>query len=180
MSCGMRHGTPYLSLEQVSTLEECMDHCGASPSCSSVDFDQAKGVCYLSNNDSPPTYEASRFASAHSVGCSGACEGCGKGRSASQKTQADPGQCTNDNQVVYVENYPFRVKCDQCYGASGAQAVLKPEAKTHEECMSLYLLEADQYVGAHWLKNDGCILVGAGSTIQPTTNCVAGFVPLWK
>ncbi|KAJ6100056.1 hypothetical protein N7467_001591 [Penicillium canescens] len=75
MSYGMRHGTPYLNIESVSTLEDCMDLCGASTSCSSVDFDQTKNTCYLRNNDSPPTYKASRFASTNSVGCSGACEG---------------------------------------------------------------------------------------------------------
>lgn len=71
----MRHGTPYLNIKSVSTLEDCMDLCCASTSCSSVNFDQTKNTCYLSNNDSSPTYQASCFASTHSVSCSGACEG---------------------------------------------------------------------------------------------------------
>jgi hypothetical protein len=180
MSCGMRHGTPYLNVEKVSTLEDCMDHCAASPSCSSVDFDQNKQVCYLSNNDSPPTLEASRFASAHSVGCSGACEGCGKQKCGTQQQpKPNPNQCV-DNQLVHVANHPFRVKCNQCYTGEAATSVYKPEAKTHEECMQLYVLEANNYAGANWLKNGGCILKPVGSTILDHADCTAAFVPLWK
>ncbi|KAJ6060563.1 hypothetical protein N7499_012602 [Penicillium canescens] len=180
MSCGMRHGTPYLNVEKVSTLEDCMDHCAASPSCSSVDFDQSKQVCYLSNNDSPPTLEASRFASAHSVGCSGACEGCGKQKCGTQQQpKPNTNQCV-DNQLVYVANHPFRVKCNRCYTSTTAPTVSKPEAKTHEECMQLYVLEANNYVGANWEKNGGCVLKPVGSTITDNTYCTAAFVPLWK
>ncbi|KAJ5780056.1 hypothetical protein N7457_005216 [Penicillium paradoxum] len=62
----MRHYTPYLNIESVSTLENCIDLCYASASCSSVVFDQTEITCYLSSNDNPPTYKASRFASTHS------------------------------------------------------------------------------------------------------------------
>ncbi|KAJ5382454.1 hypothetical protein N7517_000365 [Penicillium concentricum] len=179
MSCGMRHGTPYLNVESVSTLEDCMDHCAGSPSCSSVDFDQNKRVCYLSNNDSPPTITAPRFAAAHSVGCSGACEGCGKKSCGAQQPKPDPTQCV-DNQIVNVGNHPFRVKCNQCYVGATAQSVSRPEAKTHEECMQLYLLEANNYIGAHWLKNGGCRLKPAGSAVSDHVDCAAAFVPLWK
>jgi len=181
MSCGMRHGTAYLNVESVSSLEDCMDLCGASASCSSVDFDQSKNTCYLSNNDSPPTYEASRFASAHSVGCSGACEGCGKRTCATNtaQTPADPAQCTNNNQVVNVGNYPFRVMCDHCYQGSSTTATIRGEAKTHEECMNLYTLEADTHIGAHWSKTGGCALIPAGSEIKSNTGCAAAFKPLW-
>jgi hypothetical protein len=180
MSCGMRHGTPYLNVEKVSTLEDCMDHCAASPSCSSVDFDQSKQVCYLSNNDSPPTLEASRFASAHSVGCSGACEGCGKQKCGTQQQpKPNTNQCV-DNQLVHVANHPFRVKCNQCYTGTATTSVYKPEAKTHEECMQLYVLEANNYAGANWLKNGGCILKPVGSAISNHADCTAAFVPLWK
>ncbi|KAJ5451884.1 hypothetical protein N7445_000067 [Penicillium cf. griseofulvum] len=179
MSCGMRHGTPYLNVESVSTLEDCMDHCAGSPSCSSVDFDQNKRVCYLSNNDSPPTIAAPRFAAAHSVGCSGACEGCGKKSCGAQQPKPDPNQCT-DNQIVHVANHPFRVQCNRCYVASAVTAVARPEAKTHEQCMQLYLLEADHYVGANWLKNGGCHLMPAGSSVVSHADCTAALVPLWK
>ncbi|KAJ5158255.1 uncharacterized protein N7500_007906 [Penicillium coprophilum] len=179
MSCGMRHGTPYLNVESVSSLEDCMDHCAGSPSCSSVDFDQNKRVCYLSNNDSPPTITAPRFAAAHSVGCSGACEGCGKKSCGAPQPKSDPNQCV-DNQIVHVGNHPFRTKCNQCYVGQTALSVSRPEAKTYEQCMQLYLLEANNYVGAHWLKNGGCRLKPAGSAVSDHVNCAAAFVPLWK
>lgn len=185
MSCGKRHGTPILNIQNVANLEECMDQCAANSACSSVDFDQGRKICYLSNNDGPPTIDASIFASAHSVGCSGACEGCGKRRGGSVPNQqpANPNTCSNHNQVVDVNNYPFRVKCQTCYMSDPSLAALKPEATTWEECMELYILDQDNFASANWY-NGGCILKvassAAGEGLQPSDQCAAAFVPLWK
>ena len=185
MSCGKRHGTPILNFENVPSLEECMDKCAANSACSSVDFDQRRNICYLSNNDGPPTLDARIFASAHSVGCSGACEGCGKtsGSVASNPQPANPNTCTNDNQIVDVNNYPFRVKCETCYISDNNTAVRKPEATTWEQCMELYTAEQDNFAGVNWV-GGGCVLKTASSApgegIQPTNECVASFIPLWK
>lgn len=173
----MCHGTPILNVEKVPTLEECMDQCASYPSCNSVDFDEQKAICYLSNDDSPPTLQASRFASAHSVGCSGACEGC-KDDCDTVKPKPDPKQC--NDKVVDVAGFPFRVSCDHCYSYDPAQSPGRPQAKSHEECMQLFTLEpSGKYEGAHWHTTSGCVLKPKGATFGPDKVCVAAFTPLW-
>lgn len=183
MDCKKRHGTQVLSKDILSSLEECMELCSAAPSCSSVDFDQKRGICYQSINDGPPALNAPTFASAHAVGCSGACEGCGNGCSATAKQQpANPDQCTNDNAVITRGGMPFRVRCNLCnISDSGDSGDLRADAKTHDECMEIFVAEEANYDAANWVHGQGCYLKpGPITSIDPNTGCSAAFVPLWK
>lgn len=180
MDCKKRHGTQVLSKDVLSSLEECMELCSAAPSCSSVDFDEKRGICYQSINDGPPALNAPTFASAHAVGCSGACEGCGNGCSKPVQQQVDdPDQCTNDNAVVYRGGMPFRVRCNHCSMSQSGD--LRTNIKTHDECMEAFVAEESQYDAANWVTGQGCYLKpGPISSIDPNTGCSATFFPLWK
>lgn len=184
MDCSKRHGTPVLYRDVVSSFEECINACAASLSCSSVDFDQRRGLCYLSINDGEPTLQASNFASAHSVGCSGACEGCGLGCSSgatgTPSQPPNPAQCTHDNAIVRAAGREFRVKCQYCH--HGNNGINKPEAQTHEQCMQLCTADP-QCVGANWLVQGpgsmGCYLMYAPiASLIPNEQCSAAFVPM--
>lgn len=180
MDCKKRHGTQVLSKDILSSLEECMELCSAAPSCSSVDFDQKRGICYQGINDGPPALDAPTFASAHAVGCSGACEGCGDGCSKpAQQQPNNPDQCTNDNAVVYHGGMPLRVKCNHCNISQIGDS--RPNVKSHKECMEAFVADESQYMAANWVPGQGCYLKpGPISSIDPNTGCSAAFVPLWK
>ncbi|EYE94594.1 PAN domain-containing protein [Aspergillus ruber CBS 135680] len=180
MDCRKRHGTQVLSKDILSSLEECMELCSASPSCSSVDFDEKRGICYQSINDGPPALNAPTFASAHTVGCSGACEGCGDGCFKPAQQQPDnPDQCTNDNAVVTRGGMPFRVRCGLCNTSTLGD--FQANIKNHDECMEVFVTEEANYDAANWVTGHGCVFKpGPISSIDPNTGCTAAFVPLWK
>jgi hypothetical protein len=48
--------------------------------CHSVDYDIHRQICYYGKHQGEPTIEAPGFASAHSMGCVGACSACSGGR----------------------------------------------------------------------------------------------------
>ncbi|KAB8303290.1 hypothetical protein EYC80_004730 [Monilinia laxa] len=74
MHCCKRHGTITIGQTQTSSLEECMKLCGFSLACQSVDWQKDTGNCYFGKHSGEPTIAATGWASAHAIGCSGACK----------------------------------------------------------------------------------------------------------
>ncbi|KAK9783904.1 hypothetical protein SCAR479_00463 [Seiridium cardinale] len=86
MHCCKRHGVKAFAVEQMSSLKECMAGCAKIPACQSVDYQKETGNCYMGKHSGEPTIQVAGWASAHSMGCAGACKekegccGCGDGR----------------------------------------------------------------------------------------------------
>lgn len=174
MDCEKRHGTDIIDTQSADTLEECMNHCGAAPFCSSVDYDQKRKKCYLSNDGGSPQLDAKVFASAHSVGCSGACEKCKT--CPTPAPPPDPNQCIED-EIVDAGGYLYRKKCSVCYHHVNGQGL--PAAKTHEECMA-GCAATGSFTGANWLTSGTCYCKpNDHATLYADTNCVGSFVPLF-
>nr|KMM66552.1 hypothetical protein CPAG_02890 [Coccidioides posadasii RMSCC 3488] len=173
MDCEKRHGTQYLDRQSVDSFEECIEACGAAPSCSSVDFDQKRNTCYLSIDGGSPTLQARTFASAHSVGCAGACDRCNDKCSTPAKKPEDPSKCTNDNAIVAASGYAFRVHCNQCLYSTSGPGV--PEAKNHQECMEACVRD-ERCGGANWRITEGCVLrYNPTSGLHADGECTAAF-----
>lgn len=79
MDCCKRHGTITIGQDQTASLEECMKLCGLILACQSVDWQRDSGNCYFGKHSGEPTIAASGWASAHSIGCAGACKKSGGG-----------------------------------------------------------------------------------------------------
>ncbi|ESZ93103.1 hypothetical protein SBOR_6533 [Sclerotinia borealis F-4128] len=74
MDCCKRHGTITIGQTQTASLEECMKLCALALPCQSVDWQRDSGNCYFGKHSGAPTIAASGWASAHSMGCAGACK----------------------------------------------------------------------------------------------------------
>ncbi len=78
MDCCIRHGISPFHVEIADSFTACMQHCGRLAACRSVDYHEASGKCYFGGATGEPLLDAPGFASAHSLGCAGACKvkGC--------------------------------------------------------------------------------------------------------
>jgi len=106
IDCGSRHGTKPIYKDRKSSLKDCMDACGKLLPCHSVDYDKYRKVCYYSNHHGEPTVPAPGFDSAHSMGCSGACErsGCGF-----KSKQLDDSQVTPQDTSPFPQDGPLAI-----------------------------------------------------------------------
>ncbi|KAK8038916.1 hypothetical protein PG993_007327 [Apiospora rasikravindrae] len=118
MTCDKRHGTTVLRKERHKTFSACMAACAAMPACHSVDYEARTLNCYLTNNVHQPGIAATAFASAHSLGCAGACASCKGGcddlvsGGAGQAIAAD---CpADDGKIVTSHAEDFRIMCGVC------------------------------------------------------------------
>ena len=80
MDCGQRHGTQVIYRDRQPSLKTCIEACGRLLACHSVDYDIHRQICYYGKHQGEPTIDAPGFASAHSMGCAGACAACSGGR----------------------------------------------------------------------------------------------------
>jgi hypothetical protein len=80
MDCGKRHGTQVIYRDRQPSLKTCIEACGRLLACHSVDYDVRRQICYYGKHQGEPTIAAAGFASAHSLGCAGACAACSGGR----------------------------------------------------------------------------------------------------
>lgn len=80
MDCGQRHGTQVIFRDRQPSLKTCIEACGRLLACHSVDYDIHRQICYYGKHQGEPTIDAPGFASAHSMGCVGACSACSGGR----------------------------------------------------------------------------------------------------
>lgn len=86
MDCCKRHGITVISSDVTPSLTTCMSACSMINGCTSVDWHQDTGMCYWGKHSGEPTILVAGWASAHSLGCAGACKkqgsgGCGCGKS---------------------------------------------------------------------------------------------------
>ncbi|KAJ5382456.1 hypothetical protein N7517_000367 [Penicillium concentricum] len=79
LDCQKRHGTAWFHKLDSNSLKECTDSCASFIGCQSVDYHKRTKKCYLGKRTSKPTLDASGWATAYSIGCSGACteDSCG-------------------------------------------------------------------------------------------------------
>ncbi|KAF3049522.1 hypothetical protein E8E11_009055 [Didymella keratinophila] len=74
IDCGRRHGTKVLAKTTQPSFKDCLDACGALVACHSVDYQVSKKLCYFGQHHGEPEHVSPGWASAHSLGCSGAYE----------------------------------------------------------------------------------------------------------
>lgn len=74
MDCQKRHGTAWFHKTSQNSLKDCINSCASHIGCQSVDFHQRTRQCYLGKHQGEPTVSSPGWASAHSLGCSGACD----------------------------------------------------------------------------------------------------------
>ncbi|KAJ5681127.1 hypothetical protein N7536_012266 [Penicillium majusculum] len=92
IDCSKRHGTQVIHEEIHENFQDCMDACSRFIPCHSVDYHTNSKYCYFSNHHGEPEIFASGFQSAHSLGCSGACDGqTARGSCGSQHHLSDIG-----------------------------------------------------------------------------------------
>ncbi|KAJ5950497.1 uncharacterized protein N7479_008910 [Penicillium vulpinum] len=79
LDCQKRHGTAWFHKLDSNSLKECTESCASFIGCQSVDYHKRTKKCYLGKRTSKPTLDALGWASAYSLGCSGACteDSCG-------------------------------------------------------------------------------------------------------
>ncbi|KAK3940416.1 hypothetical protein QBC46DRAFT_385330 [Diplogelasinospora grovesii] len=164
MDCGMRHGTTPIYRDRQATFKDCVQACGRLLACHSVDYDKARNICYYSNHQAEPTISAPGFASAHSMGCAGACGGgacggCGGGKkdddSASQQPQDtspfpqdgtlgsnEPPEavCPGSNgQIKTINGKRYKLMCDVATICTVPVNDIRPEpypVRTLDECIA--------------------------------------------
>ncbi|KAF2673626.1 hypothetical protein BT63DRAFT_451683 [Microthyrium microscopicum] len=73
MDCYKRHGTKVIQATNANSFQDCMELCASMIPCHSVDYQERTKKCYLGSHHGKPTIDAVSFASAHSMGCAGAC-----------------------------------------------------------------------------------------------------------
>lgn len=74
MHCCKRHGVEVFLQEPAASFKECMALCGSVPACQSVDYHQDTGKCSLGKHSGAPSILVAGWASAHAIGCAGACK----------------------------------------------------------------------------------------------------------
>ncbi|KAK8025932.1 hypothetical protein PG990_003755 [Apiospora arundinis] len=136
MTCDKRHGTTVLRKERHKTFAACMAACATMPACHSVDYEARTLNCYLTNNVHQPGIAATAFASAHSLGCSGACSSCKDG--CDSMTSGGAGNATaaecpaDDGGILASGAEDFRISCGVC--VHSMTSVTAPGASTLAEC----------------------------------------------
>ncbi|KAL2838043.1 hypothetical protein BJY01DRAFT_251166 [Aspergillus pseudoustus] len=180
MGCEKRHETQVINALSLNTFEECIESCGASPACSSVDYNQKHKNCYHSTNGGSSKLKAKIFASAHSVGCAGACKPCDSCSSSAATTTKAPtnpqkNHCQN-NEIVSINGYPFRTLCNQCYQASAGNWYEDTSAKTYHDCM-VTCAKDSACVGINWIS--ACHIIKKAVAINNPGSCAARFEPLY-
>ncbi|KAJ4288813.1 hypothetical protein N0V88_007140 [Collariella sp. IMI 366227] len=121
MDCSQRHGTQVIYRDRQPSFKSCIEACGRLLACHSVDYDVKRQTCYYGKHQGEPTINATGFASAHSMGCAGACSACNGGRCPAMlmKTNQDP-----DPSAPQFDNRPFPQ--DGTLGSSEAAEKLCP------------------------------------------------------
>ncbi|KAI9371383.1 hypothetical protein BJX61DRAFT_543749 [Aspergillus egyptiacus] len=74
MHCGKRHGTKVIHQDTQDSFQDCMDSCSMLNACHSVDYHVNSKMCFYGKHHGSPSIDAIGFQSAHSLGCSGACD----------------------------------------------------------------------------------------------------------
>ncbi|KAK8094230.1 hypothetical protein PG997_000915 [Apiospora hydei] len=141
MTCDKRHGTTVLRKERHKTFSACMAACAAMPACHSVDYEGRTLNCYLTNNVHQPGIAATAFASAHSLGCAGACSSCKGG--CDDLTSGGAGNATaadcpaDDGKIITSNAEDFRIMCGVCalsHGNTLGKTAAGTDPQTLAEC----------------------------------------------
>ncbi|THC88079.1 hypothetical protein EYZ11_012470 [Aspergillus tanneri] len=135
MICGKRHGTPGVS-QFVDSYEQCIDTCGLVGQCKSVDYHHRTGSCTFGDHGGEPLIDAPGYASAWSMGCSGACKKYPKPPPpADEKHCPGPGGYHMGNWAV--DGQPWLTRCSTyMYNTKhGNSYILDAAATSVEECM---------------------------------------------
>ncbi|KMU90602.1 hypothetical protein CIHG_08318 [Coccidioides immitis H538.4] len=158
MDCQKRHGTAWFHKTEKDTLKACINSCASYIGCQSVDFHQRTRQCYLGKHQGEPAVQASGWASAHSMGCSGACdenEACSLNEPAEPLLEnvippaSESGQTpsqfsapanlditcdSNNNQVVKIDGKNYHILCGKQFRdpVTGYKPV-----KSFTECLEL-------------------------------------------
>ncbi|KAH8434321.1 uncharacterized protein LDX57_011968 [Aspergillus melleus] len=136
MVCGKRHGSPGVS-QFVDSYEQCIDTCGLIGQCKSVDYHHRTGSCTFGDHGGEPMIDAPGYASAWSMGCSGACKTYPKPPApADEKHCPGPGGYHLGNWLV--DGMPWLTRCSTYYyddKKNGGAYVLDTAAASVEDCM---------------------------------------------
>lgn len=129
--CGKRHGTQGQSMF-MDSYEQCMTGCGMLVQCKSVDYHPRTGRCTFSDHAGEPTIDAPGYASAYSMGCSGACKSYPKPSVAGKAMCPGPGKY--HEAYWLIDNKPWQSKCSD-WKYNGKNYVLDQGPITMEDCM---------------------------------------------
>lgn len=135
LDCAKRFGTTPFHKTTADSLKQCVDSCALTIGCTSVDFHKRTKKCYLGKRSDKPTTVAPGWASAHSSGCSGACDQgacCDNKGSTTVPVEEDPtptsdpivnppptsppteANCpADDNKVVDIEGQQYQIRCEK-------------------------------------------------------------------
>ncbi|KAK1763882.1 PAN domain-containing protein [Phialemonium atrogriseum] len=165
MTCKKRHGTTYLKIDRRESFEACLTACAILPGCDSIDYEARTKKCFFSNDNNAPAIDAPAFASAHSLGCAGACASCKKGCDQAKRDkplQADEATCDADHgKIISSGNEDFRLQCRHCIRHTPGASWKAERAANLDECARACAADSRCH-GADWMgPNGGCWLVPA-------------------
>lgn len=203
LDCQKRHGTLWFHKLDANSLKECTDHCASFLGCQSVDFHKRTKMCYLGKRSSKPTLDAPGWATAYSLGCSGACQQdtCDRGCSSTTPPTVTPptagedqqppapvnpippptpkeATCPDDNNTeVEIEGTKYQIRCDKQYRHTASPV---STGGSYTECLKLCSTDATCKTVDYWDPNGtkGCYLFTVGAGEEPTyatTSCWAAF-----
>lgn len=133
LDCAKRFGTTPFHQTTAVSLKQCVESCASFIGCTSVDFHKRTKKCYLGKRSDKPTIDAPGWATAHSSGCSGACEQgvCYDNKETTTLPVEDPtptpdpivnpapapsaeANCPADNnKVVDIEGQNYQIRCEK-------------------------------------------------------------------
>ncbi|KAJ5592700.1 hypothetical protein N7537_009604 [Penicillium hordei] len=185
LDCQKRHGTAWFHKLDASSLKECTESCASVIGCQSVDYHKRTKKCYLGKRTSQPTLSAPGWATAYSLGCTGACtqdscvNACGSNAPPADITptpEPEPEQepivpanppppppprevkCNDDdNSEVDLDGTKYQIRCGKQYRENGKHAA---SGVSYTECLKLCSADNTCNSVDYWEPNGakGCYL----------------------